>query len=254
METNQKPINQNPTKTELQLPKESSSSKLFLVVIFSVLLTGVITGSIVYFWQQSSNEKAVSNLEQKITSLEKQISTMSKTTKVTPQPTPTPKTPLSPTTDPITDWKTFSREHYNFIFKYPSDWEEKELGEGCGPVVAPIETQAYWLTVCGPYVNQDDSKEDMAQRTASHGADEQSREDILVGGYEAIKQIINRAESSSEINVFVDIESAEVPTAEGRKKFPNATMAIHFYNRTEDPISTYENLVDQILSTFQFTD
>jgi len=88
----------------VQQQANQSYSKLLIAFVFSSLLTGVITGSAVYFWQKSASEKAISSLEQKIAFLEKQASTDKSV----------------PTTAPTTDWKTYRNTTYKFSFDYPS--------------------------------------------------------------------------------------------------------------------------------------
>lgn len=124
METEQPSSNQSPMETETQ-PRQISSNKsrLFVVVTISVLLTAMIAGSAVYFWQKSANEKAINSLEQKISSLEEQIST-----------TRNVKPPL--TTDPISNWKKYNGSFYEF--KYPSYLNTQNIGSG--PHETAIET------------------------------------------------------------------------------------------------------------------
>lgn len=81
-------------------------SKLFWIVIMGVLLTALITGSTIYFWQKSANERAIRNLTQKVSSLERQISTLERT-----------KTVIVP--GQITDWRIYISSKYGYSFRYP---------------------------------------------------------------------------------------------------------------------------------------
>lgn len=116
-------ISPNLTETTAQQQTSSSYRKLLMIVVISVLLTAVAAGSIVYFWQKSANEKAISSLEQKISSLEKQIS-MRKKEEIIPQPTSTP------VNDSTSDWQTYTNEVHNFEIKYPSQANIAEFQDG----------------------------------------------------------------------------------------------------------------------------
>jgi hypothetical protein len=76
MENSQSLSNIQSTETAAQQETTQKSRKLFVAVIASILLVGIFIGSIVYFFQNSANDKVVNGLEQKITSLEQQILTM----------------------------------------------------------------------------------------------------------------------------------------------------------------------------------
>lgn len=86
---------------EIQPQQVSQNNKLVPTVLISILLTALIVGTGIYFWQKSVNDTAVKNLEQKVSSLEQQISAM-KNEQTAIQPTP-----KNPQTTP-TGVKTFS--------------------------------------------------------------------------------------------------------------------------------------------------
>jgi len=145
----------------------------------------------------------------------------------------------------ISDWQIYRNEEFGFEFEYPGDWEQKETREGCGPVFAPSnidlsKTPGHWLTICGPYVNSSNTIEDFAFGTISSGG-EISEKEVLVDGHRAIKQIVSIDENVSEINAFV-ASNSEQPLVTG----------IYLSNRTDQPISQFEDVFDQILSTFKF--
>lgn len=121
MDTRQIPTDQNSMENEVLTQQGgTNNSRLFLVVAMSVLLTAVLAGSAVYFWQKSANEKTISRLEQKISSLEEQVSTMEEV-KIPPQPTLSPAPSPTPITDQTADWKVHSSSHFGFSMKYPVD-------------------------------------------------------------------------------------------------------------------------------------
>ncbi|EKD57475.1 MAG: hypothetical protein ACD_57C00277G0001 [uncultured bacterium] len=119
METNQPEANQSLSGSELQPLQTASNSKFFVPVVISILLSAMVTGSAVYFWQKSTNEKVINSLEQKIVSLQEQISTIEKD-KGRVQPTLFPGSSLTPAIDPIANLKTYTSSL--FSFKYPNNW------------------------------------------------------------------------------------------------------------------------------------
>lgn len=126
METEQSSSSQNIMETETK-PQQIGlrNNKLFVIVTASVLLTAIVVGLTVYFWQKSANGKAINDLEQKISSLERQISSM-KNADITPQPTPQP-TSSTPIGEPATKQGTSnvyanSFNYNNFTITYPDDW------------------------------------------------------------------------------------------------------------------------------------
>jgi len=122
MENTQPLPSQNFTETATKRQSGIGDSRLFVIVVISVLLTAMITGSAVYFWQKSVNKKAISNLEQKISSLEKQVSIVEKT-KPGPQAVPSSSLTPLPATNLTASWKTCTNLKLGFRIKYPADFE-----------------------------------------------------------------------------------------------------------------------------------
>lgn len=132
MENTQPSSNQNPAETAAQQQINSNNSKLIVIVSLSVLLSAVVSGSVVYFWQKSANEKAINNLEQKITSLEEQISKVKHEEAITKPTSPLAQspTPTSPSeVDETASWKTFSSEK-GYQLKYPTRLTHEERVPG----------------------------------------------------------------------------------------------------------------------------
>lgn len=116
MENTQPPTNSNLTETAVQQPVGSNNSKLLVIVVISVLVTAMAIGSVVYFWQKSTNEKVINDLKQEITTLRNQASRVD-TTQTTPLPTSQTES-LVPK-----DQSTSSKFSYNnFSLSYPDDW------------------------------------------------------------------------------------------------------------------------------------
>ena len=100
---------------ESQPQQVSPNNKLPLVVTASVLLTALVVGAGVYFWQKSANDTNVKNLEQKVFSLEQKISVM-ENDQTAVQPTPTDQQ-ITPT-----GVKTFSIPEVGIKVSFPNNY------------------------------------------------------------------------------------------------------------------------------------
>ncbi len=108
---------------EIQSQQVSQNkNSLLLTIVASVLLTALVVGAGVYFWQKSSKDMAVKNLEQKVISLEQQILAM-KNEQVIIQPTPT-----NQATSP-TGIKTFSISEVGIKVSFPDNYSLAKNGE-----------------------------------------------------------------------------------------------------------------------------
>lgn len=107
---------------EIQPQQVNASNKLPLAITASALLTALIVGAGVYFWQKSANDTAVKNFEQKISSLEQQISVMNNN-QTTVQPTP-----INQQTTP-TDAKTFSIPEVGIKVTFPNNYSLEKNSE-----------------------------------------------------------------------------------------------------------------------------
>lgn len=90
METNQSTSDQNSTNEENQISQTSSNNRLFVAISISVLLTTVIVGLAVYFWQNSVYKKEI-NIKREITTSQgtgEQISNLAKINSAIVNPTP----------------------------------------------------------------------------------------------------------------------------------------------------------------------
>jgi hypothetical protein len=240
METQQLPPNQNTAETKAQPQQTSSKNNFFLVVAISVLLTAITSGSVVYFWQNSTNEKETSSLEQKISSLEEQLPTTNKT-KVTPQPSPS--TELSPTSDPSATPKTYSNEKYGFSFDYPQSWviEQKDGDRASFSSIADdhtISVMVWRVTGFGYCYKYGERKEIVVGGKTAETADG-------VGGTEMCDQ---PEEYANRGNTFVLIPLEDKPG-----DLRNNQIHISYDYPIGDKGLVKSNL-DQILSTFKFAD
>lgn len=99
-------------------PQIDPNNKLLLVVGASILLAALVVGVGVYFWQKSTSEVEIKNLEQKVSSLEQQISeTRNEQTTVQPTPTNQPNPETTPT-----GVKTFSIPEAGIKVTFPNNY------------------------------------------------------------------------------------------------------------------------------------
>jgi hypothetical protein len=100
---------------EIQPQQVSQNNKLVPAVIISILLTALVVGAGIYFWQKSANDTVIKNLEQKVSSFEQQISEMkNEQTAIQPTPTNSQTTP--------TDVKTFSIPEVGIKVTFPNSY------------------------------------------------------------------------------------------------------------------------------------
>jgi|GEM_PF-5490420 len=122
MENTQSIPSQQSSTPSAQQHVSQNNSRLFVVVVTSVLVTAALTGSIVFFWQKSANEKVVNSLEQKLTSLEEQISIV-KNAEIVKQPISTPALSTMPAADLTTNWEVYKNTRIGYQIKFPQDFE-----------------------------------------------------------------------------------------------------------------------------------
>lgn len=116
MENTQPLPNQQSTEPFVQQQANQNNNKIFVVIAISILLTGLITGSIVYFWQKSANDNELNSLRQEIATLKNQDKKV-ENVEITPSPFSQP-TSFVPANESAT--KNFS--YNNFSLNYPNDW------------------------------------------------------------------------------------------------------------------------------------
>lgn len=75
MEDKQSSLSQDMIIAEEKLQKyKLSNFRLLIIVIITFLLTILLLGLNVYFWQNSASKEMVNNLDQKISSLDEEVS------------------------------------------------------------------------------------------------------------------------------------------------------------------------------------
>ncbi|HCR36420.1 hypothetical protein A2130_02145 [Candidatus Woesebacteria bacterium GWC2_33_12] len=102
------PENQTPIMPTAESPQSVAKPNNFLIILLSTLLfiSLVIAGFFAYQTQKLVLELQGIRNEELVTQT------------ATPEPVAT--------TDPTTDWKEIENKEYNFIFKYPTDWKLSE--------------------------------------------------------------------------------------------------------------------------------
>lgn len=169
--------------------------------------------------------------------------------KITNKPTISSQqqTTQTPFTDETPNWKTYTSQEVNYSFKYPSDWIYQGKSEGCGPVFwMPNTNNQIWLTVCGPYINPDETPEEIAKRSIGKNDILISRENIVMNGYEAIRQERKVSDGKFNLEIFVGDVSF--------KNFSKGTLGIYFYIYDMSKEKEARQAFDKIISTFKFID
>jgi hypothetical protein len=121
---------------ETQIKKQRGFSAVW-AVLMTVIVTVLVIGGAIFFWQRLALEEMKRELVQ--SPLPRIVSfTPSPTPALTPLPTastlsPTPvATPVftpTPTTDPYAGWLTYTNDIYSYEFRYPSGASIEEVGK-----------------------------------------------------------------------------------------------------------------------------
>ncbi len=246
METNESSLNHTSMSTQAQ-PQQASpaNSRPLIFIVISVLLTAMIIGPAVYFWQKSASEKAISSLEQKITSLEKQISMINET-KSNPQLSPTLESSPTPTNESSANLKTYSNGKYKFSFSYPQNWKINDVYQDPdAPIFLSnianghtISIHVYRVTGFGYCYKYGEQKEIFVGTKVATTADGVGPSEMC----DKPEEFTNRG------NTFVLIPLEDKP--EGLP----ANQILISYDYPLDDINLAKSNLEQILSTFKFTD
>ncbi|BCX14704.1 MAG: hypothetical protein KatS3mg088_387 [Patescibacteria group bacterium] len=129
MEDKQSSLSQDMIIAEEKLQKyKLSNFRLLIIVIITFLLTILLLGLNVYFWQNSASKEMVNNLDQKISSLDEEVSAIKNMMGVSQQDLSLVSSPIPLSSKDINvDWKTYENEKYGIRFKYPSSMVIKKL-------------------------------------------------------------------------------------------------------------------------------
>ncbi len=162
-------------------------------------------------------------------------------------------TPIpTPSVDATTGWITYENKNNGYYFRYPPYFTLQEKSEGCGPVFWYPNSGKIWLTVCGPYINPDDTPEDLARR--SIGGNKQyfvTRSDITIDGHDGLMQELKPEDTQINLEAYIGKVESTKPNADGTKK-QKGTLGIYFYIKDDTKSQEARILFDQILLSFKF--
>ncbi len=158
---------------------------------------------------------------------------------VVDQKTEVQSSPLA-SVDETSNWKTFIEEsYYKLSFKYPTNWEAKGSWEelGCGFYVGPKDSSKTGFGLCAI---TDTSIEGEARNHVSASDSLKYSKSITVSGRRAIEQLIINANKKEAILVFVENNQGKT------------LVLIGFNGESYYTEASFQETVDQILSTFKF--
>lgn len=114
------PQQQPQPQPQQQMPVKSGM-KTFWVVLISVLVSAILFGGGIYYWQSVKAKNDKEALNKQISSLQSQISDLKKTAATSTS------TATSTTASTITaNWKTYTNPTFGYSIKYPTTWTEKQ--------------------------------------------------------------------------------------------------------------------------------
>jgi len=180
-------------------------------------------------------------------------SSISKVSPLTPPATITPSPTSDETVNPDlieANWKTYTSKFQDYSLRYPANWRLVE--DDSGITLEPILKSKYIITISGPSVNSGESVEEIIPRMQGII----SKTEITIGKYTGIKleseQIskeLNRYQRATSI-VFENLSSALAHGKPGDKGY----LAINLEISDKSQVQEVEEIFNQILSTFKFTD
>jgi len=241
METDQSTTSQNLNGSEIQPQQTGANNKLFAIVAVSILLSAVVTGSTVYFWQKSANEKVVHNLKQKVSSLQENL--MMSQVNATPQPQISP--PVS-----TENWETYRNE--DVTFQYPSQWISKPIlipesgitQEFIDPegtfVLTFVKNENYNQVTGEPYTSIDKYVGLPYKVKPVTIDDQEGRQPLPRAGSENINSVVFFSKDS-KIIYTLELQTGSIASGNAPSDASEADM-------TEG-----QQLFDQLISTFRFT-
>ncbi len=99
-----------------------------MVTVLIVLVTALIAGGAVYFWQSSVQKTENADLANEVEELKSQLVSLRSQTQaikeINSSPVPSASVAASPkSTDPFSTWKTFSQAGFGYTLRYPNDWK-----------------------------------------------------------------------------------------------------------------------------------
>ncbi len=207
---------------------ESGVSQIFIIIIVALITAG-LAGAGVWYWQQQEIKKIEDSY--KTTGVSKP--------KTTPSPSPTTTTP-----NKTTGWKTYKNKRYGYSIKYPIEWLYAEEGQdrvGFAPTEEKLHKPG--SDISSPisviiFTNSEtiqNWKEDTDYYDFQHTV-------TTLGGLEAFR----RSGTNKENTKFPNWKWISV----GAEK-NGVLYIVAIYGLDSNP---YQDIFDQMLSTFKFTD
>ena len=120
---------QNQPITPVQPTQIIEQPKSQFNIFLSIILSALITGGLIYWWQSRVTQSTVSQLQSQIDNLQNQLSQS-----VVPQSTTQPTTTTVPSTsqapDKTASWQTHADYTTAYSIKYPQGWRKVDFGKG----------------------------------------------------------------------------------------------------------------------------
>lgn len=207
--------------------RSSSSTNWSRIAIFILLLLLIIVGSIIIGisigQNKTVNKSLLETSEQFVTPTLTSIDSVN-------QPEES-----KPTVNKTSDWKLFSSEKYSFSFKYPDDYQVEERSDGFFVIILPSEKQ-------------------IPQAGVSIDARGKSP---MYNTYNEAEQWINLNNNINQEKIVNNWKIFTMTGKEGMTKGIKFVRAIISYKDGVMSMETidnqpYNNLIEQIISTFEF--
>ena len=256
------PTVDSPQTTAVQTVDQKPSTNNFLVILLSVLL--LLSVSIAGFFAYQTQKLVV-----EVTSYREQLTQ-------TPVATTEPVATNSPivTTDPTANWKTYTNEKYGFSFKYPREWvvefnekdsgfEEKNLKVSSGPYSIKFDwtSAGYGGVIC----KFDDTTSDEFAGPGTDKLYKPYRLGTFLGkdsrrNLDLILQLDQYGYQRNELGyTFRVCTKMDGLRSDGKSAYEGAistklgTLEITYETPRSNINKDSLNIIDQILSTFKFT-
>ncbi len=112
---------------------EQQKNKTWFWILIAVILTAIIVGGGVYYFENKRATEAKNDLNNQITNLQSQIDTLKSSTATSNSSTSTNPTTSNPNTsattaDETANWQTYTNSKYGWSIKYPSSITVKDNG------------------------------------------------------------------------------------------------------------------------------
>jgi hypothetical protein len=175
--------------------------------------------------------------------------------------TPIPVSGLpSSTPDPTVDWTTYTNTRFNYQIKYPSDWTARSTEPGPSAFEL-IDNSRGFITFPNIYSGESNAKTHITIET-------DGPQNLAFSSYEDWLTKVSTSKfykiESSTQGTFADVPATIVSGSYGGYGFPASIKTIHFQSAdgkvyytisvTSEKDSARQDTVNQILSTFKFTD